>query len=257
MRSSVLTSLALICGALLGLVSFGAHATIIHVGIQASGEQTPPSNSWESPIIGDPHGYVTLNGWEFDNNAWIGANITYKNQGGDEIGEGVACNQFPTNNSCSQKEIGATPWQMLDLNISNLTNWSSLTFYLGSVNATGHGAGGGKNGSETGYLLGAACAVDGGCASIELATCTDFGNVPSKPGNCSFTLTSAYLLGHGITDIWVTPSMTNPGGKNNANILLGGSFDLTTVPEPAELGIFGFGILLIGLFVGLRRRQTG
>ncbi|MEO6801184.1 MAG: hypothetical protein ABI178_14695 [Rhodanobacter sp.] len=251
MRSSIITSLALACGTFLGLAAFGASATIIHVGLkEAAGDQT-----WESPIIGDPHGYVVLSGWEYDDSGWTGATITYKDGGGAEIGEGVACNQFPTDNACGQKEIGATPWQMLDLNISHLTGWSSLTLYLGSVNATGHGSGGGAAGDETGYLLGAKCAVDGGCAPIELASCTDFGNVPGAPGTCSFTLTYADLLG--ISDIWVTPSMTNPDGSDNANILLGGDFVLTTVPEPKALGIFGFGLLLLGLFVGLRRRRTG
>ncbi|MGH8145878.1 MAG: PEP-CTERM sorting domain-containing protein [Rhodanobacteraceae bacterium] len=30
----------------------------------------------------------------------------------------------------------------------------------------------------------------------------------------------------------------------------------TAVPEPAALGVFGFGVLLVGAFVGLRRRTT-
>ncbi|MGH8191169.1 MAG: hypothetical protein ACREP2_06955 [Rhodanobacteraceae bacterium] len=36
------------------------------------------------------------------------------------------------------------------------------------------------------------------------------------------------------------------------------SFDMTpkAVPEPAAAGIFGFGVLLIGMFVGLRRRMA-
>lgn len=235
---------------MLGLFSLCARATIIHVGLSDATGTT----SWTSPLISDPHGTVTLSGWELDNNAWAPATIIYKNAGGAETGEGVLCNQFPSNNRCAQHEIGATPWQMLDLNISNLTDWNGLTLYLGSVNDTTYGDGGGTHGEETGYLLGASCTVDGGCTPIELGSCTNFGTNGSAI--CSFTFTSAYLLELGITDIWVTPSKTNPAGSNNANILLGGSFDLV-VPEPAELGIFGLGILLIGLFAGLRRRRTG
>jgi hypothetical protein len=250
MRNSVLTSLTLICGALLGLVSYSAHATIIHVGLADAGGQT----SWTSPVIGDPHGTVTLSGWEYDNNAWTPAKMYSKNNGGAENGMGVTCNQSPTNARCSQHEIGATPWQMIDMNISNLTNWNALTLYLGSINNTTFGSGGGINGDETGYLLGAQCSVGGNCAFMVLDSCTNFGT--SRSQTCSFTFTKQYLLNLGITDIWVTPSTTNPYGGNNANILFGSGFDLHYVPEPAELGMFGFGILLIGLFLGLRRRQT-
>lgn len=248
MRNFIFTPLIMLCGVLLGLVSVSAHATIIHVGLtDASG-----STSWTSPTIGDPHGTVTLSGWEYDS-GWTPATMYYKNGGGAENGLGVLCNQMPANNRCSQHEIGATPWQMIDLNISKLTDWSSLTFYLGSINGTSYGDGGGTNGNETGYLLGAQCMVGDKCATpIVLGSCTDFGTNGSQ--TCSFTFSADYLLRLGITDIWVTPSRTNPDGTNNANILFGSSFDLQ-VPEPAELGMFGFGILLIGLFLGLRRRK--
>ena len=253
MRYHIITFLLMLCGVLLGLVSTSAHATIIHVGLtDASG-----STSWTSPTIGDPHGTVTLSGWEYDNGNWASAAMYYKNSGGAETGMGLYCNSFGLNlahNRCSQHEIGSTPWQMLDLNISKLTDWSSLTFYLGSINGTSYGDGGGANGDETGYLLGAQCTVGGKCAApIVLGSCTDFGSNGSQ--TCSFTFSADYLLRLGITDIWVTPSRTNPDGTSNANILFGSSFDLQ-VPEPAELGIFGFGILLIGLFLGLRRRKA-
>ncbi|MDA3913857.1 PEP-CTERM sorting domain-containing protein [Oleiagrimonas sp.] len=249
MRNYVLTNLMMLCGVLLGLVSFSAHATIIHVGFANAGGTT----SWTSKPIGDPHGTVTLSGWEYDN-GWTPATMFYKKSGGAENGMGLTCNQNPTNNRCSQHEIGATPWQMIDMNISNLTNWNALTLNLGSINGTTYGSGGGTNGDETGYLLGAQCSVDGNCASIVLASCTNYGTSGSQ--TCAFTFTKQYLLNLGITDIWVTPSKTNPDGTNNANILFGSGFDLHYVPEPAELGMFGFGILLIGLFLGLRRRQT-
>ena len=243
MRNSILTPLIMLSGLLLGLVSVKAHATIIHVGLSGANGST----SWTSPTIGDPHGTVTLTGWEYDN-GWTPATMVYKNSGGAENGLGVLCNQMPANNRCSQHEIGATPWQMINIDISKLTNWSDLTFYLGSINGVTYG-----NGDETGYLLGSSCTVNGNCNWVKLASCTNFGTNHSQ--TCAFTFTQQYLRGLNISNIWVTPSMTNPKGGNNANILLGGSFDLRYVPEPAELGMFGFGLLLIGMFMGLRRRK--
>ena len=49
------------------------------------------------------------------------------------------------------------------------------------------------------------------------------------PSVCYVTIVSAATSGGGIT---------------------------TAVPEPAELGMFGLGLMLIGVFVGLRRRRT-
>lgn len=249
MRKSSITSLALGCGALLSLVSLGARALPIHVGLQdAAG-----SHAWTSPLIGDPHGTVTLTAWEYDGNGWTSAVTSYKSGSAAETGMGVSCNQQPTHNECGQHEIGATPWQMLDLNISQLTGWTGLTLYLGSVNAAGTG------GDETGYLLGASCTVGGSCTPIVLGSCTDFGNWAGHSAQCMFNFTEADLLREDITDIWVASSTTDQSGTSNSNILLGSDFLLNTVPEPTALGIFGLGLLLLGAFVGLRRRrrQTG
>lgn len=255
MRKSLLTSLVLGCGTLLGLVSFSASATPIHPGIQVNLAPASGSTLWTSPPIGDPHGTVTLSGWEYDkisnnNYAWTAATMNYKNLGyAAEQGLGVLCNQTPYHNECSQKEIGSTPWQMIDVNISALHGWNALSLSLGSVNGNQFPVG-----DETGYLLGASCQVGGSCTPITIASCTDFGG-PGKPATCSFSFTKEYLLGLGITDIWVTPSLTNQSTKSNGNILLGGTLTLF-VPEPATLGMFGLGVLLIGLFAGLRRRKT-
>ena len=253
MRTSILSTLAMTCAACLGLASFAASAVPIHVPLaDAAGSQ-----SWTSPVIGDPHGTLTLTGWAYDSGVWQGALMAYKHSSLAETGMGVACTQAQKklpHNECGQHEIGAAPWQMIDMNISQLTGWSSLTINLGSVNATAIGNGGGPGGDETGYLLGANCAVGtvgAWCTSPKvLASCTNFGLAHSA--TCSFELTYAELLG--ISDIWVTPSQTNPAGSNNANILLGSDFVLNAVPEPAALGIFGFGLLLLGLFARLRRR---
>ncbi|MEO8778400.1 MAG: PEP-CTERM sorting domain-containing protein [Rhodanobacter sp.] len=256
MRKSLLcTSLALGCGALLGVVSFGASALPIHVGLKDAGIPVDGSylQSWTSDVIGDPHGTVSLSGWEYDNGAWAGATMYYKNASPAETGLGVNCNEFPSGNACGEHEIGATPWQMIDMNISQLTGWQSLTINLGSVNGVGNHPGE----DETGYLLGAACTVGGSCTSTVLAaapldSCTDFGSGHSA--TCSFTLTFAQL--GGISDIWIASSITDQSGRNDGNILLGSDFVLNPVPEPKTLGIFGLGLLLIGAFAGLRRRRT-
>ncbi len=244
MRNSLLRSMTLGLGALLGLAAFSAQAIPIHVGLQnAAG-----SHSWDSPVIGDPHGILNLTAWEYDSGAWTAAVMTYKASTPAETGLGVACNQHPTHNACSQKEIGTTPWQMIDLNIKDLTGWSSLTVNLSSVNGIGY-----PGGDETGYLLGAACTVGGACTPTLLASCTDFGGT-GHPATCSFNFTDQDLLG--VTDIWVTPSLRNQSGRDDGNILLGADFILYTVPEPAALGIFGFGVLLVGLLLVLRRHRS-
>lgn len=43
------------------------------------------------------------------------------------------------------------------------------------------------------------------------------------------------------------------GADQNFTLDIGNA---ANVPEPAALGIFGFGVLLIGAFVGLRRRTA-
>ena len=243
MRKFLLKSLLLVSGACLGLMTFAANATPIHVGLKdAAG-----SHSWDSPEIGDPHGILNLTAWEFDHGAWTAAVMTYKASTPAETGLGVACNQHPAHNACGEKEIGTSPWQMIDINIKDLTGWSSLTVNLASVNGIGY-----PGGDETGYLLGAACTVGGSCTPTLLASCTDFGG-RGVPQTCSFNLTWKDLLG--FTDIWVTPSMTDQSGSNDGNILLGPDFVLYTVPEPEALGMFGLGLLLIGLLVVVRRRR--
>lgn len=261
MRNSWLKSLLLVSGACLCLVTLAANALPIHVGLRdAAG-----SHSWDSPNIGasntsnailasqscpsraNGHGCLNLTAWEFDKGVWTAAIMTYKQSTAAETGLGVSCNRDPKHNACGENEIGTTPWQMIDLDIKHLTGWSSLTVNLASINGIDY-----PGGDEIGYLFGASCVVGGGCTAKLLASCTDFGD-PHGSQTCSLKLTRAELLG--ITDIWVTPSMTDQSGKNNGNILLGPDFVLNTVPEPAALGMFGLGLLLISLLVVVRRRR--
>jgi len=48
----------------------------------------------------------------------------------------------------------------------------------------------------------------------------------------------------------------HPGRQAGKGRLLGVDFVLNTVPEPAALDMFGLGLLLLGLFVVLRRRHS-
>ena len=43
------------------------------------------------------------------------------------------------------------------------------------------------------------------------------------------------------------------GAEQRFTLVIGGA---VTVPEPATLGMYGFGVLLIGAFVRLRRRAA-
>lgn len=80
--------------------------------------------------------------------------------------------------------------------------------------------------------------IDGGgtlLASETFGTCTSAGFCSS---GLSFTGSAMSVV------------FTGPGVFDNI------SLRTTAVPEPAAAGIFGFGVLLIGMFVGLRRRMA-
>lgn len=236
MRKSLLTSLALILGAFLGLVAFGANATPVSVNLSACGGLASCSAN-----------NLTFNGLEFDNGAFTSANLDWKtNPNPVETGLGVTCNQMPPHNACGQNEIGSTPWQLIDVDLSQLTGFSSVTLVLGSVNNSSF-----PNGvPETAFLIGSTCNIPFPCTGILLGSYT-YANGVAK---ATFNFTTAELAG--LTNIWITPQVSNQSGFSNANILLT-SFTIntvTSVPEPAVLGIFGLGVLMIGLFVGLRRR---
>ena len=64
----------------------------------------------------------------------------------------------------------------------------------------------------------------------------DAGHVQGLVGGCSGYIVS----GNGTPGEQDGPCMPPP----------------TTVPEPAGLGVFGLGVVLIGLFIGLRRRYV-
>lgn len=141
---------------------------------------------------------------------------------------------------------------------SNLTPSSgpptppSAPNYITPVNNTGGnlsatmdvGAGFGSAGFSF-YYFGAPTvdvysALDGGGSLLASQT---FGTCASS----SFCTSDLAFMGTAMSVVF-----TGPGVFDNI------SFNMTTkaVPEPAAVGIFGFGVLLIGLFAGLRRRMT-
>ena len=246
MRKSLLVSAVLASGAL--LFSVGASAIPIKVGLLgASGGTTWTSNpiggsSTTSSAIhtfatNPSHGTVSLSGWEDDEGGWAPATMI-KNP--DVQGLGVECNS-PLASDCTGDQIGSNPAQLIDLDISNLTDWTGLLITIDSV-----------EGTNTGNLFGAACTPDH-CEPISF-----LGGCVTVKGSCTLSLTSRELID--ITDIWITPVDLDP-------IVLGGSLYVCTgagpclkptgVPEPKALGMFGLGLLLIGTFLGLRRRRLG
>ncbi len=82
--------------------------------------------------------------------------------------------------------------------------------------------------------------------------------LPTNGADCDgFTQNYSCWSPIGVTFAGTAESV-NFGGTANYivfdNVTLGSSMPGHNVPEPAALGMFGFGALLIGLFAGLRRR---
>lgn len=255
MRKSLLVSAALASGAL--LCSLGANAIPIKVGLLgASG-----SSSWTSCPVGgscasasaafaaqaltrdsadSTHGTVTLTGWENDDGAWAPATMI---QNPDVPGLGIECNS-PLDADCTDKQIGSDPAQVIDMDISQLTDWTGLLITIDSV-----------KGTNTGYLYGATCTPGDDCVPVALLSCT------IVQGSCTLNV-SQRLLGD-YTNIWITPVDFYQPERDP--IVLGGNLYVctgsgpcavpTAVPEPEALGMFGLGVLLIGTFLGLRRRS--
>lgn len=249
MRKSLLLSSIAASGAL--LCSLGASAIPIKVGLLAASG----SSTWTSPTVGGTtttsalaplarapssgHGTVSLSGWENDDGAWNPATMI-KNP--LVPGLGIECNS-PLDPACTGEQIGSDPQQIIDLDISALTGWTGLLITLDSV-----------DGTNTGNLFGATCAPgDAGCVPTAfLAGCT------TVEGSCTLSLTSRALTG--ITDIWITPVSFDPivlDGELFVCTGVGPCVKPTAVPEPAAPGLFALGLLLIGTFLGLRRRRLG
>lgn len=233
MRKYLVLCAGLVLTAGLGLVSFAAHAMPVSVDLSSCGGLTScPSDG------------VTFTGWQYDttSSTWVNTALTYKGDPNNETGLGVAC----TGGKCNENEIDDTPPQLVAADLGGIS-FSSLSLGVGSVDCNGSTN---CDDPEIAYIYGAMCAQPGTCAATELGSYAG----SDYPGNAHiFTFTAAELMGNDF--LWVTPvSPTDLGSVNDANFLLASLTYTTAVPEPAALGMFGLGVLLIGLFAGLRRR---
>lgn len=149
-------------------------------------------------------------------------------------------------------------------------------FLLDSINWAGSGSGMG--------LVALGIEGTGACAGPLLgltgysSDCTDTDNVQIPPAYANFpintNLSSAGLSNWGTSahvGFWGLDSTKwtgiNVNGNGNCDSGLAATCYVTivsaatggggigTVPEPADLGMFGLGLMLIGLFAGLRRRR--
>ncbi|HJP99115.1 MAG TPA: PEP-CTERM sorting domain-containing protein [Rhodanobacteraceae bacterium] len=254
MRKSLLVSAALASGAL--LCSLGANAIPIKVGLLGASNNTtwtscPVGGSCTSPSLvpmavtpDSTYGTVSLSGWENDDGIW---NSAYMIKNPVVPGLGIKCNG--PDPECTGDQIGSDPQQIIDLNISKLTGaWTGLVITIDSV-----------EGTNTGYLYGGTCTPGADCGVP-----TKSWNCTAVNGSCPISLTRADL--QGITNIWITPVDFSYQPELDP-IVLGGSLYVctgagpctapTAVPEPEALGMFGLGVVLIGTFLGLRRRRFG
>lgn len=214
----------------LGFVSFGAQATTINVDLSGCGGSASCTSDG-----------VTFQGWENDTNissGWAPANLTYKSDPFGETGLGVACT---SGDKCNQHEIDTTPKQYISAGLG--FSFNNLSLSVGSVDS---GGGGHPSVYETAYIYGSTCANFGDCLVADLLGSYTYS---SSTNTHTFTFTAADLSGY--TFLYVTP--LGDGNAPDANILL--SSLSYSVPEPAVLGMFGLGVLLIGLFAGLRRSR--
>jgi len=152
-------------------------------------------------------------------------------------------------------------------------------FLLDSINWAGNGAGMGL------VALGMDGLADcGGGPALGLSgyggDCSSTNSVLIPPAYASFPINTG-LTSAGLSD-WSTSAHTEffdldstqwiginvDGGRSTCGTSGGGCYVTivsaatggggigTSVPEPAELGMFGLGLVLIGLFAGLRRRMA-
>ncbi len=266
MRNSLVTSLALAAGAL--LFSTAAMAIPIKVGLTAAAGY----QQWTSPPFGDPS-HLTLSGWQWDDTtqAWNPAWMTSDEDGSGNPGLGICAVKPDIDNVCTNNDetnqIDSGPLQLLDMDISDLhSGWTQVSFTLLSFDRT----------SDHLIATGTNCSIAdenaGNCQASQvslpvLSDCT--GSQRTFTYTCSFTrqYLDGLFAGTGTTDIWIqSRSQSCVGNCVNESFLFGSGLDHgfvmdgipAPVPEPAAFGMFGFGVLLLGLFVGLgRHRRRG
>jgi hypothetical protein len=88
----------------------------------------------------------------------------------------------------------------------------------------------------------------GGVGSLEFSTSAEYFLI--KIGTAPNT-TVFHNLSGGTLDLFFEQTSGTGSGFSHLTEFGGGT---VTVPEPAALGMFGLGVLLVGVFVGIRRR---
>lgn len=262
MRKPMLTSLALACGAV--LFSAAASAIPISVGLTGAGGH----HGWQTKDIGDPHGRLTLIAyvWDDANDDWtcgvMGVNTAGLGVTGFGASPAVGGGQTPSGGQiweCGSGSVNApstNSYELIDMNISDFTDWIGLTIDVGGA------------GNGTAMLFGATCGPSGSClplvaqpldgsCDVQSAGQGSGANTPTFNGTAlSGSVTCSTQQLSDFSHLWLVSAW-----DDDTPALLGSTFDLlvpdaTSVPEPSALGIFGFGALLIGWFAGLRRRRV-
>ena len=230
----LITPAAMALGACLALAAWSAQATVINVPL--SGCAGHPSCTSDG---------VTLSGWEYKTKAgvWAPVYMTYKAHGPDETGLGLNC-AYGKGDKCGQDEINTMPPQYIAADISGI-KFTGLSIGVASVDNGGCGNKPCSSPDEEAIIYGSACANLSICGvAVPLASYTFNGTDETW----TFNFSAAFLSGYSF--LYVTPL---GGPAPDSNILLASlSY---SVPEPGVLGMFGLGVLLIGLFAGLHRRM--
>lgn len=129
----------------------------------------------------------------------------------------------------------------------DLTDWSYLNQYGAAFGGQVLCDGDGQGPSNCFWYNGAVQAYD----AITQAIATTIGDTYS----ITFWAHENNVSGDtNWSELSTNGDVTDTGGNGINITVYAGAIPPSTVPEPAELGMFGFGALLIGAFVGLRRR---
>lgn len=233
-RISIATAL------LLGIAGIGvANATIVMNFDQLNPQGEYVDNYYNGGCGGSLNGGSTTCNGPTDGVVWWQAIA-----GGSPNGYWAGISNEP-----SPPNTAGAPDQGGDFGLNVATGFTtSLSFYYTAPSSGGEGGNAttvgsvsiwsGQNG--TGTLLGTLSlpATGSSCDSAYYFSCwTSLGT--------TFAGTAQSVVFGGSTENYQLDSVT-----------LGSGSPINPVPEPAELGMFGLGVLLIGLFAGLRRRNA-
>ena len=232
----------------IGVATTPAEATVINYDLAGAGQNIQSSYTNQG---------VTFTGWERNSytHSIDQANLYFKNESSYERGLGLVCNPGAGYGSkCSQHEIGSSPAQAIDINISSLLampGFTQLTIGVGSVDSNGGGYQ-----SESALIWGSSATAQAGRGSFTFLDQYKYGyNGNSKVS--TFTFTAAQLAAYDYLHVTDGGGYFGNGSSGClGNVLLSSvSATVNQVPEPSGSGMFDFGLLAIGALAGLRRRS--